>query len=102
MKHEARDPSVTCLGQEDEQGNVEYKLRLKDPHPVRLQQLVRPRPGWPDEFVLLQACMHAFARMHVTCSVPTLQQPLWHAEVKKVPQSNWCTAGLPAPLPQWG
>ena len=31
---------VTCLEQEDGEGNVEYKYRIKDPHPVRLQQLV--------------------------------------------------------------
>lgn len=41
LKREPRDHSVACLGQEDEEGNVEYKLRIKDPHPVRLQQLVR-------------------------------------------------------------
>ncbi len=40
LKREPRDHSVASLGQEDEEGNVEYKLRIKDPHPVRLQQLV--------------------------------------------------------------
>ncbi|KXZ52069.1 hypothetical protein GPECTOR_10g1092 [Gonium pectorale] len=40
LKREPRDHSVTCLEQEDGEGNIEYKLRIKDPHPVRLQQLI--------------------------------------------------------------
>ncbi len=40
LKREPKDHSVTCLEQEDGEGNVEYKYRIKDPHPVRLQQLV--------------------------------------------------------------
>lgn len=39
-KREARDPSVSSLQQEDEEGNVEYKYRLKEPNPIRLQKLV--------------------------------------------------------------
>ena len=37
---QALDPITHALLQ-DEDGNVEYKLRLKDINPVRLQQLVR-------------------------------------------------------------
>ncbi|GLC40915.1 hypothetical protein PLESTF_001055800 [Pleodorina starrii] len=40
LKREPKDHSVACLEQEDGEGNVEYKYRIKDPHPVRLQQLV--------------------------------------------------------------
>ncbi|GFR43379.1 hypothetical protein Agub_g4451 [Astrephomene gubernaculifera] len=40
LKREPKDLSVTCLDQEDEEGNVEYKFRIKDPHPMRLQQLI--------------------------------------------------------------
>ncbi|GIL59837.1 hypothetical protein Vafri_14551 [Volvox africanus] len=40
LKGEPKDLSVTCLEQEDGEGNVEYKYRIKDPHPVRLQQLI--------------------------------------------------------------
>lgn len=38
---EPRDASLKWLPRESEDGNVEYKLRLKDPSPARLQQLVR-------------------------------------------------------------
>ncbi|CAD7702244.1 unnamed protein product [Ostreobium quekettii] len=37
---EGRDPTVSGLGPEDEEGCVEYKLRIKDPNAVRFQQLV--------------------------------------------------------------
>ncbi|EFJ52866.1 hypothetical protein VOLCADRAFT_102822 [Volvox carteri f. nagariensis] len=40
LKREPKDLTVTCIGQEDGEGNVEYKYRIKDPHPVRLQQLI--------------------------------------------------------------
>eukprot|EP00198_Chlamydomonas_reinhardtii_P007126 XP_001696462.1 GTP binding protein [Chlamydomonas reinhardtii] len=40
LKREPKDHTVTCLEQEDGEGNVEYKYRIKDPHPVRLQQLI--------------------------------------------------------------
>jgi len=39
-----RTPEVVLLEQEDDQGNVEYKLRLKQPNHVRFQQLVGPSP----------------------------------------------------------
>jgi hypothetical protein len=39
-KREARDPGVSSLQPEDEEGNVEYKYRLKEPNPIRLQKLV--------------------------------------------------------------
>ena len=35
-----RAPEVALLEQEDDEGNVEYKLRLKQPNHVRFQQLV--------------------------------------------------------------
>eukprot|EP00955_Chlamydomonas_euryale_P025836 272766-Chlamydomonas_euryale.AAC.1 len=43
MRKEPRDASVRCLEREREDGNVEYKLRLKDPaegNPYRIQQLI--------------------------------------------------------------
>ncbi|KAG2502058.1 hypothetical protein HYH03_000552 [Edaphochlamys debaryana] len=40
LKREPKDHSVTSLEQEDGEGNVEYKLRIRDPHPLRLQQLI--------------------------------------------------------------
>lgn len=40
-KKEGRQADLHCLEREREDGNVEYKLRLKDPNPSRLQQLVR-------------------------------------------------------------
>ncbi|GLI70309.1 hypothetical protein VaNZ11_015260 [Volvox africanus] len=40
LKGEPKDLSVACLEPEDGEGNVEYKYRIKDPHPVRLQQLI--------------------------------------------------------------
>jgi hypothetical protein len=43
LKKEPRDPCLKCLGRENADGNVEYKLRLKDPkegNPYRIQQLV--------------------------------------------------------------
>lgn len=40
-KKEPKDPNITWLPAEDEEGNVEYKLRLKDPGAARLEQLVR-------------------------------------------------------------
>ena len=36
-----RTSEVVLLEPEDDEGNVEYKLRLKQPNPVRFQQLVR-------------------------------------------------------------
>jgi hypothetical protein len=39
-KSEPRDPSIRWLLPESEDGNVEYKLRLKDPAAARLEQLV--------------------------------------------------------------
>eukprot|EP00892_Ulva_mutabilis_P004085 jgi/Ulvmu1/2048/UM120_0044.1 len=39
-KHEPRDPSITWLPQEVEEGNCEYKLRLRDPSCARLEQLI--------------------------------------------------------------
>ena len=55
-KKEVRDPSVQCLRPEDEEGNVEYKYKIKDPNPVRLQQLVGrsrcPLKAWPSLFIL--------------------------------------------------
>ncbi len=36
-----RTPEVVLLEAEDDEGNVEYKLRLKQPNHVRFQQLVR-------------------------------------------------------------
>jgi len=35
-----RTAEVVLLEQEDDEGNVEYKLRLKQPNHVRFQQLV--------------------------------------------------------------
>lgn len=43
-KNEPKDPNITWLPAEDEDGNVEYKLRLKDPGAGRLEQLVRHPP----------------------------------------------------------
>lgn len=42
MQHqnEPRDATVTWLPPESEHGNVEYKLRLRDPSTARLEQLV--------------------------------------------------------------
>jgi hypothetical protein len=40
-----RSTAGVGVPQEDE-GNVEYKYRIKDPHPGRLQQLVGARSGW--------------------------------------------------------
>jgi hypothetical protein len=40
-QNEPRDESCVWMPQEDEEGNVEYKLRLKDPSTARLEQLVR-------------------------------------------------------------
>ncbi|KAK9815416.1 hypothetical protein WJX72_003287 [[Myrmecia] bisecta] len=37
---EQRIPELALLGAENDEGNVEYKLRLKDPTPLRFQQLV--------------------------------------------------------------
>ena len=48
LRKEPRDPSMRCLSRENDEGNVEYKWRLKDAHagnPYRLQQLVRGREG---------------------------------------------------------
>ena len=38
---ENEPPESSRLPPECDDGNVEYKLRLKDPHPLRFQQLVR-------------------------------------------------------------
>ncbi len=54
LKREPKDPSVACLEQEDGEGNVEYKYRIKDPHPVRLQQLVRVHHGGPGRLPALR------------------------------------------------
>jgi hypothetical protein len=40
-QREALDPDCVWMPAEDEEGNVEYKLRLKDPSTARLEQLVR-------------------------------------------------------------
>jgi hypothetical protein len=43
LRKEPRDPNVKCLSRESDEGNVEYKLKLKDPdtgNPYRIQQLV--------------------------------------------------------------
>lgn len=43
LKKEPRDPALRWLSRENEEGNVEYKLRLKDVeggNPYRIQQLV--------------------------------------------------------------
>lgn len=43
LKKEPRDPTLRWLSRENEEGNVEYKLRLKDVeggNPYRIQQLV--------------------------------------------------------------
>ncbi len=47
MKMEPVDVSLHWLEAEDETGAIEYKLRLNNPHPIRLQQLVRPGPAAP-------------------------------------------------------
>lgn len=39
-----RTSEAVLLEPEDDEGNVEYKLRLKQPNPVRFQQLVRRCP----------------------------------------------------------
>ncbi len=44
MNHKYDFGGPSLLGVEDDEGRVEYKLRLKDPTPTRFQQLVR-RPG---------------------------------------------------------
>lgn len=62
---------------EDDEGNVEYKLRLKEPNcsPVRFQQLVRGRFGTPcclqqkqlhdcSNASLKHICTHGTCRMH--------------------------------------
>jgi hypothetical protein len=57
LQKEPRDPNVQCLGHEIEDGNVEYKLRLKDHsegNPYRIQQLVGPC----DMHGCMDACMH--------------------------------------------
>lgn len=41
VRKEVKDPRFQCLPPEEEEGNVEYKLRVKEPNPARLQQLVR-------------------------------------------------------------
>ncbi|GAX84840.1 hypothetical protein CEUSTIGMA_g12261.t1 [Chlamydomonas eustigma] len=43
LRKEPRDPNVKCLCRESDEGNVEYKLKLKDPdtgNPYRIQQLI--------------------------------------------------------------
>lgn len=41
MRGEPVDTTLTWLEQESEEGCIEYKFKLNNPHPVRLQQLVR-------------------------------------------------------------
>lgn len=41
QQNEPCDSSCVWMPPEEEEGNVEYKLRLKDPSTTRLQQLVR-------------------------------------------------------------
>lgn len=41
-----RTSEAILLEPEDDEGNVEYKLRLKQPNPVRFQQLVRAILSW--------------------------------------------------------
>lgn len=39
-RREPKDLSLQVLEPEVEEGNIEYKLRIKDPNPIRLQQLI--------------------------------------------------------------
>lgn len=55
-KQEPRDPSITWLPKEIEEGNREYKLRLRDPSSARLEQLVPPPPFPLSHIRFCQSC----------------------------------------------
>ena len=42
VKRGTRTPGLEWLEAENDEGNIEYKLRLKDPTTMRFQQLVMP------------------------------------------------------------
>jgi hypothetical protein len=46
MNHKYDFGGPSLLGVEDDEGRVEYKLRLKDPTPNRFHQLVRGPGPW--------------------------------------------------------
>lgn len=54
--------SVQQLPPENDDGNVEYKLRIKDPNPLRFQQLVgskhRPSLDWSPMTRSILFCWH--------------------------------------------